>query len=66
MSYHRFLYALIIAIDANFRLANRIRSTDAANPGLHTGLAYFVENAAYKAHILQYATQEDVSLILIM
>jgi hypothetical protein len=38
-----------------------MRSSDAKDPGLHTGLAYFVENKPYKEHILKYASQEDVS-----
>jgi hypothetical protein len=57
---HRFMYALFLALDANFRLKNRFRSSDAKDPGLHTGLAYFVENKAYKTHILKYTSQTDV------
>jgi hypothetical protein len=57
----RFLYTIILALDANFWLKNRIRSSDKADPGLHTGLAYFVPQAAYKSHILKYATQRNVS-----
>lgn len=56
----RFLYSLIIAMDANFRLKNRARSSDVLDPGLHTGLAYFVENGPYNQHVLQFAMQEDV------
>ena len=47
-------------MDANFRLKNRARSSDALDPGLHTGLAYFVANGPYSQHVLQFATQEDV------
>lgn len=60
----RFLYLLMVAVDANFRAKNLIRSTEAKDPGLHTGLAYFVENEPYKAHILASATQTDVSFVL--
>lgn len=54
---------LIVAFDANFRLKNRLRMSNAGDVGLHTGLAYFVDEAPYKAHVLKYATQEDVSSV---
>ena len=57
----RFLYVLIVALDANFRLKNLMRSSLKRDPGLHTGFAYFPEDAAYQKHILKYATQKDVS-----
>ncbi|KAI6039235.1 hypothetical protein EDC04DRAFT_2868045 [Pisolithus marmoratus] len=31
------------------------------DPGLHTRLAYFVANGPYSKHVLQFATQEDIS-----
>ena len=55
------MYTLIIAIDANFRLKRRAVSNDARDPGLLSGQGYFVEDSEYRAHILQYADQEDVS-----
>lgn len=57
----RFLYIIILALDANFRLNNRLRSTEAADPGLHTGHAYFVSQPGYNDHLRKYVTQEDVS-----
>jgi hypothetical protein len=48
-------------MDANFRLKNRMRSSEAADPGLHTGFAYLVENAPYLEHVSKYASQKDVS-----
>ncbi|KAH7909277.1 hypothetical protein BJ138DRAFT_1115126 [Hygrophoropsis aurantiaca] len=57
----KFLYFLILAMDANFRLKNRMRSSDAADPGLHTGFAYFVPEKKYKEHVLKHATQKDIS-----
>lgn len=60
--FDRFLYYLIIAMDANFRLKNRTRSSDLADPGMHTGLAYFVATKPYSAHVLQFASQKDVHL----
>lgn len=58
---YRFLYVLIVAMDANFRLKNLMRSSLKRDPGLHTGFAYFPEDAPYQRHILKYATQKDVS-----
>lgn len=54
----------MLAVDANFRAKNLIRSSEAKDPGLHTGLAYFVENEGYKAHVMKSATQTDVSPVL--
>jgi hypothetical protein len=56
----RFLYVLIIALDANFYLKNWLQSSEAADPSLHTSLAYFVKNEPYIEHIKKYATQTDV------
>ncbi|KAG2047693.1 hypothetical protein BDR06DRAFT_985080 [Suillus hirtellus] len=57
----KFLYYLIIAMDANFRLKNRARSSTNANPGLHTGLVYFIPEKPYAEHILRNASQTDIS-----
>ncbi|KAG2045963.1 hypothetical protein BDR06DRAFT_985710 [Suillus hirtellus] len=57
----KFLYAIFLALDANFRLKNHLRSSEAGDPGLHTGLAYFVPNKPYRAHILNNASQNDIS-----
>ncbi|KAK0433179.1 hypothetical protein EV421DRAFT_1910330 [Armillaria borealis] len=56
-----YLYCGIFAMDANFRLKNLFRSTFAADPGLHTGLAYFVKYAPYASHLAKYVTQTDMS-----
>ncbi|KAI5997833.1 hypothetical protein F5J12DRAFT_906920 [Pisolithus orientalis] len=56
----KFLYLLIIAIDANFQLKNCACASD-QDPGLHTSLAYFVANGLYNEHVLQFPTQEDIS-----
>ncbi|KAG2147802.1 uncharacterized protein EDB93DRAFT_1250523 [Suillus bovinus] len=47
----RWLYALFIAIDANFRLKRKAVSSDKMNPGFNAGWAYFVEEKAYKAYL---------------
>ena len=61
----RFLYSLFIAMDVNFQLKNCARSSDNSDPGLHTGLAYFVANPPYHDYLLRFATQNDVRLLSI-
>ena len=51
---------LIVAMDANFRLKNLMRSSISKDPGLHTGFAFFPEDGPYRQHILKYASQKDV------
>ncbi|KAK0497778.1 hypothetical protein EDD18DRAFT_1072294 [Armillaria luteobubalina] len=58
---YQFLYMLILALDANFRLKNLYRSSWEKDPGLHMGLAHFVEPTRYLEHVRQYATQKDIS-----
>ncbi|SJL14297.1 uncharacterized protein ARMOST_17753 [Armillaria ostoyae] len=55
-----FLYHGILALDANFRLKNLFRSTKEADPGLHTGLAYFIKHTLYLLHLSKYVTQTDI------
>ncbi|KAG1864793.1 hypothetical protein F4604DRAFT_1882005 [Suillus subluteus] len=50
----RWLYTLFVAIDANFHLKRRIVSKDSTDPGLSRGWAYFVDETAYKAYILDH------------
>ncbi|GJE98466.1 CxC2 domain-containing protein [Phanerochaete sordida] len=57
----RYLYMLILAIDANFRLKRRAVSNDARDPGLMSGRGYFVPDGDYRTHVLRYADQEDIS-----
>ncbi|KAG1879782.1 hypothetical protein F4604DRAFT_1679367 [Suillus subluteus] len=45
------LYALFVAIDANFRLKRCIVSKDSMDPSLSRGWAYFVEETAYKTYL---------------
>ncbi|KAK0438387.1 hypothetical protein EV421DRAFT_1738444 [Armillaria borealis] len=54
-----FLYHGILALDANFRLKNLFCSTPTVDPGLHTGLAYFVKYVPYLHHLGKYVTQTD-------
>ncbi|KAI0038767.1 hypothetical protein FA95DRAFT_1476165, partial [Auriscalpium vulgare] len=57
----RWLFRRIVAIDANFRLKNRMRSSNAVDPGLGTGFSYFVEQDGYNEHVAKFATQEEIS-----
>lgn len=49
-----------MGIDANFWMMNLLQSDNLTDPGLHTGLAYFMESEKYKTHVAAYATQKDV------
>lgn len=51
-------------MDANFRLKNRLRTNTRGDPSLGPGWAYFVDDAEYHGHLLQYVTQEEVSTLL--
>ncbi|KAJ7096928.1 hypothetical protein C8R44DRAFT_544615, partial [Mycena epipterygia] len=47
----KFLYALFLAMDANFRLKRKDVSSEEADPGLGPGWAFFAEVQAYKKHL---------------
>ncbi|KAJ7683938.1 hypothetical protein B0H14DRAFT_2422270, partial [Mycena olivaceomarginata] len=55
-----FLFALYLAIDANFRLRRRDVSSEAKDPGFMRGWAFFGEVTQYMAHLEAHAgeTQE--------
>ncbi|KAJ7049006.1 hypothetical protein C8F01DRAFT_1266153 [Mycena amicta] len=57
----RYLYKLILAMDANFRLKNRIRKNEHADPPLGAGKGYFVMSAGYKEHLKNYIAEKEVS-----
>ncbi|KAF7293092.1 CxC2 domain-containing protein [Mycena indigotica] len=57
----QFLYMLILAMDANFRLKNRIRANEINDPPLGPGWAYWVEPSAYQAHVQKYVSETDMS-----
>nr|GAT46263.1 predicted protein [Mycena chlorophos] len=56
-----YLHALILAIDANFRMKNRIRPNKQQNTTLGPGLGFFVNPAPYKTHINRYTSERDFS-----
>ncbi|KAF8121495.1 hypothetical protein EV363DRAFT_1457566 [Boletus edulis] len=47
----QWLHRLFVAIDANFRLKCKAVSSDAADPGLNHGWAYFVEEKSSKDYL---------------
>lgn len=57
----KFLYMLILAMDANFRLCNKLRTRKRGDPELGPGWAYFVESTKYKDHVKNYVSETDVS-----
>ena len=57
---YSWLYMLIVAMDANFRLKSRLQSTINKEPELGLGWAYFVNNGPYSEFIKDYVDQEEV------
>ncbi|KAF9500294.1 hypothetical protein BDN71DRAFT_1480284 [Pleurotus eryngii] len=57
----KFLYTLFISVDANFWLKNHLHKNELLDPGLHTGLAYFVPQVPYTEHILKHISQTNIS-----
>ncbi|KAJ6474617.1 hypothetical protein C8R47DRAFT_1221017 [Mycena vitilis] len=58
---YKFLYMLIVALDANFKLRNRLRTNEINDPSLGPGWGVFVEPTAYKEHLKGYVAEKDVS-----
>ncbi|KAK7002264.1 CxC2 domain-containing protein [Favolaschia claudopus] len=57
----RFLFILIVAMDANYRLRNRLRPNEKDDPPLGSGWGYMVEEKEYREHLRGYVGEEDVS-----
>ncbi|KAL1658134.1 hypothetical protein GGF50DRAFT_67861 [Schizophyllum commune] len=57
----RFLYQKFVAQDANFRLANAMRPSEARSSPLGDGWAYFVPRAPYMQYVTSFASEEDIS-----
>lgn len=55
----RWKYALFLAINTDFRLKHKAVSSDAVDPSLNRGCAYFVEEGAYKTHLAAYSDQVE-------
>ncbi|KAJ6462254.1 hypothetical protein C8R47DRAFT_1225566 [Mycena vitilis] len=54
-----FIYALYLAIDANFRLKRKDVSSEAKDPGLVKGWAFFGEVPHYMAHLAKFWDQKQ-------
>ncbi|KAJ7092911.1 hypothetical protein B0H15DRAFT_777021 [Mycena belliarum] len=55
----RFLYALFLAIDANFRMKRKQVSSEEADPGLNHGAAFYSEVRAYMDHVGKHWDMEQ-------
>ncbi|KAJ7817081.1 hypothetical protein B0H13DRAFT_2242339 [Mycena leptocephala] len=53
----KFLYALFLALDANFRMQRKDVSSEASDPDLGNGLAFFGEVNSYMAHLEKHWDQ---------
>ncbi|KAJ7715521.1 hypothetical protein B0H16DRAFT_1477307 [Mycena metata] len=58
---YRFLYMLLIALDTNLKLKNRMQANTKFDPPLGPGWEYFVEPKAYKEHLRSYVPEKDIS-----
>ncbi|PBK67336.1 hypothetical protein ARMSODRAFT_989178 [Armillaria solidipes] len=56
----KFLYLLLICIDANFRLKNQIVSSYSRDPGLGIGWSYFTTREPYEDYVQSQATDADI------
>ena len=57
-SFHRWLYCLFLAIDANFRL--KLKARGIKDPEVGSGLAYFVDTAKFQQHLKHHADEQEV------
>ncbi|KAJ7314160.1 hypothetical protein DFH08DRAFT_972914 [Mycena albidolilacea] len=58
---YQFLYMLILAVDANFRLKNRMKKNEIEDPSLTPGWGYWVEPRRYHRHLRKYVGEKDAS-----
>ncbi|KAF9013697.1 hypothetical protein BDZ89DRAFT_1046721 [Hymenopellis radicata] len=57
----RFLYRLIVSMDANFRLKERLRLNSRGDDPLYSGLGYQPDLSKYADHLKHYVKESDVS-----
>ncbi|KAJ3537962.1 hypothetical protein NMY22_g5368 [Coprinellus aureogranulatus] len=55
----RWLFAVFIAIDANFRLRRKDVSSDSVDPTLNAGRAYVVNEREFREHLEKHGSMED-------
>ncbi|KAG6809044.1 hypothetical protein H0H92_001819, partial [Tricholoma furcatifolium] len=53
------IYQLFLSQDANFRLKNRLRSSEEKDPSLSLGWAYFVSTDEYLEHLAKYVDEDE-------
>ncbi|KAJ7116090.1 hypothetical protein C8R44DRAFT_628252 [Mycena epipterygia] len=58
---YRYLFRLILAMDANFKLKNKICARERDDPSLGPGWGAFVEPKNYKKHLRKYVGEKDIS-----
>jgi hypothetical protein len=58
----RWIYMLIVAMDANFRLRSKLRGAVNKNHTLGSGWSYFVDNGPYLDFIKDYVDEQEVSI----
>ncbi|KAJ7728446.1 hypothetical protein DFH07DRAFT_969878 [Mycena maculata] len=63
--HYQFLYMLILALDANFKLKNCIRTNAHFDPSLGPGYEYFLEPNGYREHLRNYVPEKDVSSCIV-
>ncbi|KAF9552469.1 hypothetical protein CPC08DRAFT_738160 [Agrocybe pediades] len=57
----KFLYAVFICLDANFRLKNQLVSNYSQDPGLGIGWVYMLPREPYESYIMSRANDADIS-----
>ena len=63
IDFFRWLYALFLAEDANFKQKSRLRSGKHDEEALGPGWGVFVSNKPYLEYVSQFANQEEVSIL---
>ncbi|KAJ6525539.1 hypothetical protein DFH09DRAFT_1328897 [Mycena vulgaris] len=56
---------LSTALDANFKLKNRLRANERYDPSLGPGWAVFVEPTEYRDHLKNYVGENDISTCIV-
>lgn len=59
---YRFLYFVILRIDANFRLKNQLVSNYSIDPGLGIGMGYMVEREPFEAYVRSRVDDVDMTV----
>ncbi|KAK6967162.1 CxC2 domain-containing protein [Favolaschia claudopus] len=57
----QYLFIMVVAMDANYRMRNRLRANEKDDPPLGSGWGYLVEESKYHEHLRGYVGEEDVS-----